>query len=322
MHRAHIVIAGIVLSAALTSAIFLGSDAHQVEAALFRALPELEAEAELLRISDAEGPEAAWRFLKRALMSDGSLMPSANDSHELAHVLGRDIYRRLGEDGIEVCDQSFTYGCYHGFVRALFEEMHESPAIALVCEKAPNYGGCLHGFGHALGSIEGDLAPALRTCDALFEKFTFGCWEGVFMEFVKTFSPSRGSDWWQVCDSVADKYREQCAKSLPGRMLDATPTAVAEFCLRGATFTLQSACADAFGADVVHRAQGVVENIEQSCSLLAPSLQFYCYSSAARLVIQRAQDDGVEVAYRLCGNVPDRIADCHQAIKDVQESLR
>lgn len=321
MQRTHIAIAGVVISAALASAVFLGSSV-QTDAASFRALPEIEAEAELLRVSDAEGSEAAWQFLKHSLMPDGSLMSSANDPHELAHVLGKDIYRRLGEDGIEVCDESFTYGCYHGFVRAFFETESETPAFALVCKKAPNYGGCLHGFGHALGSIEGDLTVALGTCDRLFEAFTFGCWEGVFMEFVKTYSPSAGSDLWQVCDSVDDTYREQCAKSLPGRMSDATPATVAEFCGKGATSVVQGACADAFGADVVHRAQGAVEKIEQSCSLLAQSLQYYCYSSAARLVIQRAQHDGLEIAYRLCGNVPERIGECRREIMNVQESLR
>jgi hypothetical protein len=321
MRRAHLAIAGIVISVALGSAVFFGGGV-QIEAASFRALPEREAEEELLRMSGSEGPENTWQFLKDALMPDGSLIPSANDPHELAHVLGKDIYRRLGEKGIEVCDQSFTYGCYHGFVRALYEEMPESPTTALVCEKAPNYGGCLHGFGHALGSMGGDLEKALRTCDVLFEKFTFGCWEGVFMEFVKTFAPPKGSDLWQVCDSVAGKYREQCAKSLPGRMSDATSAAVAEFCLKGATLALQSACADAFGADAVHRSHGVAEKIEEACSLFEQRLQFYCYSSAARLVIQRAQHDGLEVAHRLCGNVPGRIEDCRQEIKNAQDSLR
>jgi len=322
MQRIHVAIPGVVLAVAVGSAVFIGSGVR-TDVDSFRALPGSEAESELVRISADEGPEAAWQFLKRALMPNGSLVPSKSDPHLLAHVVGEEIYRRGGTDGIRVCDEAFTFGCYHGYVRAMLEAGGDKPENASVCELTSNFGSCLHGFGHALGSIEsGDVRAALGRCDVLFTEFTFACWEGVFMEFVKTYPLPAGSDLWQVCSTVDEKYREQCAKSLPGRLSSATVATVAAFCGRGSTATMRQACADAFGADVVHRAQEGAEKAVEACSLLAESLRFYCFSSAARLVVQRAEPDGLTIAYELCDYVPDRIADCLQEIKNVQESSR
>ena len=291
-----------------------------ISAPAFRALTEEKAEAVVLQMSRDTDPAHAWRFLKEALLPNDILAASENNPHQLAHVLGQESYRQLGIDGISVCDQSFTFGCYHGFVRALIDDTGESADIVHACEKTPNVGGCAHGVGHALGT--NDLTHALHECDVLFDTFNFSCWGGVFMEYIKTYTPPRVNDFWSLCMSVPAKYRLECAQGIPGRMSASKADDVAAECEHGSNDALRRSCADAFGSETVMRSGGDAQKINELCMFLAPTLRFDCYTAAARLVVQRSQANAERDAQWLCDHAPVDSQKCTQGFKDTLESLR
>lgn len=110
--------------------------------------------------------------------------------HVGAHFMGRMLYRRLGIDGIGICDASFGFGCYHSFFANAIAE-HGIGIVSQLADQCKNrYGtnstGCEHGIGHGILEY---LGPAkLHEAVALCEKTRqtdplAGCTSGVFMEF-------------------------------------------------------------------------------------------------------------------------------------------
>ncbi len=110
--------------------------------------------------------------------------------HLGSHLIGSLLYEKEGVGGVGVCDQSFAFGCYHGFFgRAVAAE---SPSVVPLLDKAcleayTDAGtGCQHGIGHGLMEYFGHdrLLDALRACDATKQLSELsGCAAGAFMEY-------------------------------------------------------------------------------------------------------------------------------------------
>lgn len=76
----------------------------------FRALNGNE-QSEILNAISKDNPKAGWEYLKQSFILNGEIM---EEGHSLSHIAGANIYEKRGFKGIEICDPTFSYGCYHG----------------------------------------------------------------------------------------------------------------------------------------------------------------------------------------------------------------
>ncbi len=114
--------------------------------------------------------------------------------HNLAHWIGTEIYTHGGMDGLLICDEAFSYGCYHGFFIKAFEKegknLYQSGDKYCFGDGSQplKYGGCIHGLGHGVLYLNGydlnGLKGALKDCESLSSISSInGCNNGVFMEY-------------------------------------------------------------------------------------------------------------------------------------------
>lgn len=129
------------------------------------------------------GPSEAYQKFKATNLSERSR------SHLDAHRFGKILYKYAGKDGVLICDESFSYGCYHGF----FESAISSEGIGIIeeldslCNKRYGSGnlGCQHGIGHGILEYTGHskLTKALDICRKISRGKYLGCLSGIFMEY-------------------------------------------------------------------------------------------------------------------------------------------
>lgn len=149
-------------------------------------------------------------------------------AHLAMHIFGETLYSKLRLDGVGVCDDSYGFGCYHGFFGTAIAR--EGIEILSGLDKAclDQYGalglGCQHGIGHGLGEFYGPerINEQLDACNNLSWKGTFfGCSGGVFMEYnfptviegdtAQAATRSFNADMpYEPCDRLSDRFRQSC----------------------------------------------------------------------------------------------------------------
>ena len=65
-------------------------------------------------------PKSAWELVKKTFIENGEVVGNA---HGLAHIVGHGIYNKYGIDGIKICDNTFSFGCFHGVTEAMLEKV-------------------------------------------------------------------------------------------------------------------------------------------------------------------------------------------------------
>ncbi len=148
--------------------------------------------------------------------------------HESVHAFGAALYTVEGIAGLPVCDDRFSFGCFHEFLgRAIADRGLESvSALDEGCFSVLTTSqlSCSHGIGHGilayLGYEHADLERALATCRGLphFDPIG-GCYGGVFMEY--NFQTMLGRDGitravlegdvLYPCNQLSDEYTDACA---------------------------------------------------------------------------------------------------------------
>lgn len=98
-------------------------------------------------------------------------LPPNTDLHLLGHVVGDELFKQKGIEGITHCTQDFRNACSHSIVVGLYlrEKEKAFPEIAKVCKNAPGGNGaytmCYHGLGHGiLSALNYDLPKAVEFC--------------------------------------------------------------------------------------------------------------------------------------------------------------
>lgn len=134
------------------------------------------------QIENMGATTAYERFKEQAKKSDSP--------HLEAHKFGGALYETKGIAGIEVCDASFAYGCYHELTGRAVNDRGKGalPEANAQCRESENFLSCQHGIGHGILSVTGykrdALISALDTCASLADADTIGgCIGGVFMEY-------------------------------------------------------------------------------------------------------------------------------------------
>ncbi len=117
-------------------------------------------------LSEKKSAEYAFEILRRAEL------PPNTDLHLLGHVVGDELYKQQGIDGIVLCTQDFRNACSHSIVIGALNEFGGEPALARIrdaCRRAPGGSGaytmCYHGLGHGILAFYGyDLEPTIALC--------------------------------------------------------------------------------------------------------------------------------------------------------------
>jgi hypothetical protein len=134
---------------------------------------------------EAIGPKLANREFTERYAKE----PFGNQ-HLLAHMWGSLLYSKEGLNGIENCDSSFAFGCYHGFLGNAIATNGLTIVSDIDKKCIEAYGalgtGCQHGIGHGIleylghDQLQKSLDSCLQTAQA---NPLFGCTSGVFMEY-------------------------------------------------------------------------------------------------------------------------------------------
>jgi hypothetical protein len=154
---------------------------------------------------------------------------SPGSRHTQAHIFGEVLYDKLGKPGIEICDDTFSYGCYHSFIGAAIQ--YEGTDIIDIlnqsCLKKNDHNktlGCQHGLGHGilagLGYDRDNLEKSLELCRPyLTKERVAGCVGGVFMEYnfqtmladdakIRPYTPDNPHS---TCTSLDDAFMPACS---------------------------------------------------------------------------------------------------------------
>ncbi len=165
------------------------------------------------------GPEKAYAtFLKEASSDTIS-------AHDQAHAFGEALYEEEGITGLQYCDSSFEFGCYHSFfgIAVYKEGVGVLPQFSEACKdkfKTMNLP-CEHGIGHGV-LVYADytnLEKALELCETISKLPTGGCSSGVFMEYNfhtmddsvgNTYQRDTKDDLYAPCNNLPERFQASC----------------------------------------------------------------------------------------------------------------
>lgn len=134
---------------------------------------------------DRLGPEKVSKLITNKFRTQSALQ-----GHSIAHLMGASLYIKLGIGGLNYCNSSFGFGCFHGFFSTAIP--HEGLSVLkksdekCVNKQLHKSSECQHGIGHGLNEYFGPekLNSSLTECEKLrFYGRLIGCHDGVFMDY-------------------------------------------------------------------------------------------------------------------------------------------
>jgi len=280
---------------------------QQLEGALLTntdSLPQLDmanAQRDLKERFARMGEKKAYEYFIATYAGYGSTV------HNLAHWVGEQLYKRLGLTGISVCDSSFVYGCYHGFLTAALyrEGIQLLPKIESACRNVGSdpilMAGCLHGIGHGVVVNAGDytvehLISALSNCDMLTATISkTSCYNGAFMEYNNhtmesaqertgptTVRPFIAASPLHPCDELPNAYQSDCYYEQPSwwnLVLRGDFDAMGTYC-GDLSDTNKQSCARGIGRVMGTKEQPVQQDGISVCSRFSGDIKMYCIIGA------------------------------------------
>ncbi len=283
----------------------------------FRKLDESSQIVFIKKVSK-DDPKMAWDFLKQAFIINGQVVGNA---HEFSHIIGNEAYRQMNLDAVQICDQSFAFGCFHGVTEAML--LKEGPKrikdIESGCLKffppqiSTDYTGCIHGAGHGVYTWEaGNLGKALKDCDIFDIKYRPFCYDGVFMENASNLENNvfNKKDPWKICTDLDDAYHYNCARYQSQVFLTIFNNQpdfikqIGENCAKGPTLLLSETCYQSLGFFVSQNSMGKVQPILDKCSsILEENGVAMCIIGASMENIFQKYPDFKSSANTLCGKI-------------------
>lgn len=186
----------------------------------------------LLKLFQEKGGKEAYRYFTQNYQSVDPVK-----IHDLAHYVGRELYNKEGIPGVLLCDDSYNYGCYHGFFgQAMLKEgesflIKAEPFCKGKGKTGVDFGGCVHGMGHGILAMKGytreNVIWALERCDGLSPVGAKGCYNGVFMEYnarsmqavpqgsAPAFRQFQSDRPYEPCDDLPLPYQYDCYYEQP-----------------------------------------------------------------------------------------------------------
>ncbi len=121
-------------------------------------------------LAKQKGAEYAYHAL--AVAANRNYLPPNVDTHLLGHVVGDELYKQEGINGIKVCTEDLRNACSHSIVVGFLLDHGEAslPKAVATCHLAPGglgaYTMCVHGLGHGvLGYTDYDMQKAVKLCE-------------------------------------------------------------------------------------------------------------------------------------------------------------
>jgi hypothetical protein len=249
--------------------------------------------------------------------------------HNLAHWVGNEIYLREGLEGIALCDQAYNWGCYHGLLgKAISDKgMKILVQVEEACQgkdKNPlQLGGCLHGIGHGVLSMEGyaetDLIAALKDCDLLREKSSkVGCYNGTYMEYnTRTMQGltgenviirQLGTDPHEPCSKLPSTYQPDCYFEQPSWWTQVMPSqfdTFSQYCSEIENEQPRDYCYRGIGRAAMITYHYSKEQLVNSCKIIPyESGVSSCINEGLQLLLSQNVSGAIEV----CDALADRDA--------------
>lgn len=271
----------------------------------------------LAKFSKAKGGKAVWEFIEKTYSGEAG---SAGNIHDLAHLAGKLIYEDVGVKGIANCSATFAFGCYHGLLDSAFKtSLDDLEEAEKECQKLGRvdsgpYGSCVHGTGHGVASFHQsqDIKAALSSCGKLASGQSF-CFDGVFMEFTRSASPSFYSKEkpFYPCDVLenefGDTYSLPCGRNQPTVLISRLGHEFKDVVSLCTTSVLsdkfKSSCFDALGFMLASTQDP--EKIISGCKTIGTSdYQSLCFKSAAGELIFQNVPSWQEKANQVCAASP------------------
>lgn len=119
-------------------------------------------------IAQEKGALYAFAVLKKISF------PSEINTHNIGHVIGEELYKQEGIDGIHICTSEFRYACAHALVIGIFADEGEFAleSIKDICESSGESVAsspmCFHGVGHGLlAYLNYDFEHAVSLCESV-----------------------------------------------------------------------------------------------------------------------------------------------------------
>ncbi len=254
---------------------------------------------------DAVGLDTGYDELVRAYQDQAYFV----NQHNIAHVIGVLLYKRLGISGVAKCRPNFGLGCYHSFFTEAVRVSGPSivPTLNEACNKLSAQGfaiGCEHGIGHAVvvyaGFEKPDLLRALALCDNNQPRVPVsGCAAGAYMEYnfrqvmsiesegqvggMRLFDAKYPND---PCDVLPERFQESCYYSQPewwGETLGHDYRRVGELC-EGVPDRWRERCFEGAGRAIGQYLQPKGEKVVELCwQMPTDAGRKSCISYAAHL---------------------------------------
>jgi hypothetical protein len=287
-------------------------------------------------IAQQYNPETAWAYVKAAYDTPAGVVGNA---HDMAHLVGQLIFKQYGFDGLSICDPTFAFGCFHGFMEVAFDKEHpeqyesnlqkgQDSCKALGDMKSPSYWSCIHGMGHGIASYRDyDLDSSLTDCDRLDPQVRTYCHDGVFMEFLNKSSPHfyKTSDPIYPCDTVGEEYKIACARSQATVMrvrLGMTTPQIADACLATHNDKIMFNCIDSIGYFIGQTNAANASQVVTDCREIREDAgAAQCMAAAAGELVFQDSVGWREGAQQICSSLRGTYKDlCFARVDQVKQS--
>ena len=299
----------------LTFGIYKHANAGKIETDIykFRALDYGNQQKQIKELSKSN-PAKAWGYLKKAFIVNGEVIGNA---HELSHIIGNEMYKQNGFDGIKFCDPAFSFGCYHGVTEQMLLDKGKSglkeaeqKCVGLFPDNQAFAASCIHGIGHGILTWEGiDINISLKDCDSLDENHRNYCYDGVFME--NSFSSQKNQNW-DFCAKFDERQQPSCALYLAfGNFSEHAKT-----CGEAPNKILEENCFRSLGYRAAQISQGELEKIKNLCSFAGDGENFCLINAAVETIFQGYQgwrNVSVSICEHLSGNWKSQCMDMTQS---------
>jgi hypothetical protein len=298
----------------------------------------VEAREGINNIAQKLGWQESYSLFKKELEGDYS------SGHATLHLFGEELYESQGNEGVSICDQSFGFGCVHGFSTRALSENGASVLLDLekVCNTYPdNTLGCIHGLGHGAYEYFGfkNMLKALDACSMTSWKGKIhGCADGIFMEYnfpsisnatskeQTTRQMDQGNPY-DICPTLPQGYRRSCFYSLGqwwGSLMDKDYEKMGKLCEPVEDYYDRRACFLGIGntipIDVNFVPNESVKDIAQNCSKM-PSPDGEAMCRTAVFMILSSKEHKKEYAEDACKGLPPALEkSCldHSLVDEVQ----
>lgn len=273
--------------------------------------------------------EITWQYLKDTFKGQGG---NSGNIHDLAHLMGSLIYENKGFQGLTVCTPDFAFGCYHGFLDKAFEKnLNDLEKAEEACGKLGSGGplaSCIHGIGHGVASFYSTvkLNDSLNSCKRLSQAGQQYCFDGVFMEFVRSAPDSlfKKDDPLYPCNALEQEfgpvYSFSCGRNQPSLLMSRFKVGfdqVAEICAVAESLPFKQACFDSLGFSLA--SSGNPETIISGCQKIGlPEFVARCSKAAAGELIFQDVPGWQENAPKVCSSLsPEYLTQCQEYLDNL-----